>query len=194
MIIPTYGFILDFEKLTGDFKDKIINDSVAAIEKRGDAWELKTKSGKVYQCEKLILATPMTATNRLIAPQKIKGVIEVSFLHLRGKPKKPYDVSGYNFFPLGEQTAISREEDRSYLYFYGGDNKVDDYFERVDEIITAKRWEPALILLGDEYVNLNPAPNLYLANDHDVASTEDAFINGIHTANLLMKNPLEKSG
>jgi hypothetical protein len=188
MIIPTYSFILDFGKLTENFKDDIILDTVVSIRRENNIIKLASKSGKIYECRKLVLATPMTVTNRLIVAQKIKGAIEVSFLHLRGKIKKPYEKLAYNFFPLLVQTAISREEDGSYLYFYKGDNRVKDYFESVDEIIADKKWEPALILLGDEYLNLNPEPGIYLTNDHDVASIEDAFINGMYTANLILKS------
>jgi glycine/D-amino acid oxidase-like deaminating enzyme len=186
MIIPTYSFVLDFGKITESFKDDIILDSIVSIRRENDVIKLASKNGKIYECKKLVLATPMTITNQLIRPQKIKGGIEISFLHLRGQIKKTYDLSGYNFFPSSAQAAIAREADGSYLYFYKGENRVNDYFERVDQIITAKKWEPALILLGDVYINLNPEPGIYLANDHDVASTEDAFLNGIYIAKKLL--------
>jgi len=54
-------------------------------------------------------------------------------------------------------------------------------------VITRKSWKPAPILLGDQYIKENPQKNLFLANDHNVASTEDAFINGMYVAKLVME-------
>ncbi|MEK7123160.1 MAG: hypothetical protein AAB855_04895, partial [Patescibacteria group bacterium] len=53
--------------------------------------------------------------------------------------------------------------------------------------IVSSVWKPALLICGDEYIDENPEPNLFLANDHNVASTEDAFINGMYTASLIIK-------
>jgi len=45
-----------------------------------------------------------------------------------------------------------------------------------------------LYFLGDNYIEENPEPNLFLANDHNVPSMEDAFINGKYTAKLVLKS------
>jgi hypothetical protein len=87
---------------------------------------------------------------------------------------------------LKEQCAISKEDDGSFLYFYNGKQKLSNYFITW-KIITKMTWKYSLILLGDQYVNSNPNEGLFLANDHDVASAEDAFINGMYTASLVMK-------
>ena len=185
MIVPTYSFKMNFPKIMAGFDDAFVKDSVLGISKTGDGFELNAKSGDVYRAKRLVLATPMTVTNKLIAPQKIKGTINCSFMHVRGKIKPQYDVRGYNFFGLTEKAAISKETDGTFLYFYTKGNKISQYFDSW-QVITAKSWDPALMLLGDDYVNHNPAPGLYLANDHDVASTEDAFISGMQIGKLIL--------
>ncbi|MEK7125117.1 MAG: NAD(P)-binding protein [Patescibacteria group bacterium] len=188
IIVPSYSFRFHFEKLTAPFKEKIILDSVVKVMRLPDnKFGLETKSGKIYECDIVVLATPMDIANKwLIKPQKIKRGINVNYYHLRGKIKKEYDVAWYNFFPIEEETAISRELNGSYLYFYGSKDNIAKYFDSY-EIIYKGRWEPALFFLGDQYIDDNPEPNLFLANDHDVPSTEDAFINGQYIANLILK-------
>jgi len=189
LIVPSYSFKFYFEKLVAPFKDWIILDSVIKVMRSGDwKFRLETKSGKIYECDILVLATPMDIANRWLAkPQKIKGGINVNYYHLRGKIKKEYDVAWYNFFPIEEETVISRESNGTYLYFYGQKDNIAKYFESW-EIIYKDEWRPALFFLGDEYVNENPESNLFLANDHNVPSTEDAFINGQYIANLILKS------
>lgn len=187
IIVPSYSFKFHFEKLTALFQDRIISDSVIKVARSADRkFRLETKSGKIYECDILVLATPMNITNRLVRPQKIKGGINVNYYHLRGKIKKEYDVAWYNFFPIEDGAVISHEPNGTYLYFYGQRDNIAKYFDSW-EVIYKGEWKPALFFLGDEYINENPEPNLFLANDHNVPSTEDAFIAGRYVANLILK-------
>ncbi len=187
LIVQSYSFKMFFYKIMKGFQNDIIKDSVIQVTRYNNHFELKTKSHKKYKCRKLVLATPMNITNKFITPQKIKKGINVSFYHLNGEIRKPYDVKGYNFFSVKEGSAISREADGTYLYFYSGKGNIKKYFKRW-EVITQKTWKPALFFLGDQYINPNPELRLFLANDHDVPSTEDAFINGMYTAKLVMES------
>ncbi|MBI5140121.1 MAG: NAD(P)-binding protein [Candidatus Vogelbacteria bacterium] len=189
LIVPVYAFELDFKNIYKDFEEGLIKDSVTKVEKQNGKFTLNTKTGSIYTCDKLVLATPMNITNGLVPPQPIKNGIDVSFFHVHGQIKPAYNTTGYNFFPVSIQAALSKENDGTFLYFYTGENKIDKYFDNY-EVITKGEWKPALFLLGDRYLNLNPEPNLFLANDHDVASTEDAFINGMYTAKLVLDNKL----
>ncbi len=177
LIVPSYSFKFNFGKLIEPFRESIVIDSVSGIKGKSGGFEIKTKSGKKYSCKKLVLATPMAITNKLVKPQKIKGGINVSYYHLRGKIKKPYDVKWYNFFSLKESTAISREPNGTYLYFYSGNDNVKKYFDRY-EVIAHDTWKPALYFYGDQHININPEKNLFIASDHDVPGMEDAFITG----------------
>ncbi len=188
IIVPSYSFKFHFEKLIAPFKNKIILDSVRKVARLDNQkFRLETGSGKIYECDILVLATPMNITNNLVKPQKIKGGIDVNYYHLRGKIKKEYDVAWYNFFPIEEETVISRELNGTYLYFYGKKDNIAKYFDSW-EVIYNGAWRPALFFLGDGYIDSNPERNLFLANDHDVPSTEDAFINGQFIANSILKN------
>lgn len=187
LIVPSYSFKFNFDKLVKPFAKDINIDSVTQIQRlKNNEFELKTKSNKIYQCKTLVLATPMNITNKLIKSQKINGGINVNYYHVKGKVKKEYDVSWYNFFPIKEEALISREHDGTYLYFYGRKDNIAKYFDEW-EVITKDSWKPALFFLGDNYINQNPELNLYLANDHDVAGTEDSLINGQYIAGLVLK-------
>ncbi len=185
LIVPSYAFKMHFERITKGFEKNILFDSVIKVKKKGNCYDLKTKSGKTYSCKRLILATPMAVTNKLIKPQKIKGGINVSYYHLRGKIKEPYSTRWYNFFSLKEATAISKEPNGTYLYFYSGKDKIKKYFEEY-EVITHDSWKPCLYFLGDQYLDDNPEENLFIASDHDVPGMEDAFITGHYIAKLVM--------
>lgn len=191
LIVPTYSFKMNVNFLIEKFKEDILFDFVISVTKKKDSWILKLKSGKSFACKKLILATPMTTTNQLVDPQKIKNTIEVSFMHGRGIIREPYRDGNYHFFSVEERTALAREDDGTFLYFYTGKNNVNRYFSSFSPIVSSS-WKPALLICGDEYIDENPEPNLFLANDHNVASTEDAFINGMYTASLIIKEMKRK--
>jgi len=187
LIVPSYSFVFQFDKLIAPFKKRITCDTVTEISRgRDKRFTLKTASGKSHRCDILVLATPMNITNTLVTPQKIKGGINVNYYHIRGKIKKKYDVKWYSFFPIKDEAVISREANGTYLYFYGRKDRIVHYFDSW-EVITKDAWRPALFFLGDEYIDEQPEPNLFLANDHNVPSTEDAFINGHYVANLILK-------
>ncbi len=188
MIITSYEFDFKFDKIVAEFKDDIIKDEVKKVTGKDGLFILHTKAGRTFRCRKLVLATPMWMTNKLVKPQKIKRVINVNYYHVRGVLRDKYDKKGFNFFPLEEGTVVSHEHDGTFLYFYTGKDKIKKYFSKYT-VITKKTWKPCLIILGDQYINLTPEKNLFLANDHDVAGTEDAFINGHYTAKLVLNSP-----
>lgn len=190
LIVPTYSFKMNFDLLIEKCKGEILFDSVISVTKKEDVWILKLKSGESFECQKLILATPMTTTNQLVDPQGIKKTIEVSYIHGRGVLREPYRDGNYHFFSVEERTALAKEDDGTFLYFYTGEQKVSKYFSSFSPIVSSS-WKPALLICGDEYTDENPESNLFLANDHNVASTEDAFINGMYTASLII-NGMEK--
>ncbi|MBI4992033.1 MAG: NAD(P)-binding protein [Candidatus Harrisonbacteria bacterium] len=187
IIVPSWSFKFNFGKLTAPFRDKITLDSVVKVRRLDNQkFKIETKSGKAYGGDILVLATPMNIANQLVKPQRIKDGINVNYYHLRGRIKKEYNVPWYNFFPIEEEAAISREPNGTYLYFYGSKDNIAKYFDE-REIIAKGEWRPALFFHGNEYINENPEPNLFLANDHNVAGTEDAFINGHYIASLVLK-------
>jgi len=187
LVTQGYSFKMNFNEITKGFKNRMITDSVTKVSRKGDYFELKTKKGRNYKCKNLVLATPMTITNKLVKPQKINGGVSVSYYHIKGEIKESYDVKGYNFFALKERTAISKEKDGTYLYFYSGKDNIKKYFKKW-KVIAHDSWKPALYFLGDNYVKENPEKNLYIATDHNAPSMEDAFINGMYTAKLVMDN------
>ncbi|MBU6142189.1 hypothetical protein KGO95_03705 [Patescibacteria group bacterium] len=186
IIIPSYSFEFRFDELVAPFKDVIMTDTVTKVTRTDNGYTVLTKKGDEYSCRTLVLATPMTVTNQLVPPQKIKGTIDCSYYHIRGEIKPEYDVRNYNFFSLEEASLTAHEADGTYLYFYTAKDNIHKYFNKF-EVITKDTWHPALFFLGDEYVDMHPAPNLFLANDHNVASTEDAFINGIYAAKTVLR-------
>lgn len=188
MLVKTYAFKMHFKKIMQGFQTSYMNETVTEVKGDGESYTLKTKNGHVYECDRLILATPMTITNRLLKDtQSSKKAIEVKYLHVKGKPRKKYDQYGYHFFPLKDVTALSQEEDGTYLYFYQGKNNIEKYFSSYD-VIYEGEWKPALLLQGDQFVDIHPKKHLFLANDHNVASTEDAFINGQYVAKMVLES------
>ena len=194
LIVPMHTFVFDTEAATRGFGDRILSDSVQHVE-LGDRWhKIITTAGRTFRCRNLVLATPMNHTNRLLGPlaQPIRGGIDVSFYHLRGKLRPRYRGAMRNFFSSSEETIISREHDGSYLYYYIND-QIDKYFESYT-VITNEHWKPALFFHGKEFVNANPAPNVFIASDHDMPSMENAYLNGRYTASLLLRHARKSSG
>lgn len=185
MIVPSYSFVLNFSNIVAPFRHNLIQDHIIAFQRLDDGFKLTSQHGTDYFCRRVVFATPMTVTNTFLPPQPIKGSIECSFMHIHGSIKSEYDAPGFTVFPVKDHTVISREQDGSYLYFYTGPQSIATYFSRWS-VIQQASWTPALFLLGDSYVTLSPEPHIFLATDHDVASTEDAFLNGMYTAKLVL--------
>ena len=187
LIVPMHTFTFRTESAIAGFRDRIVCDSVVRVELGDTLQRVITKSGRVFRCRNLVLATPMDHTNRLLGPlaQPIRGGIDVSFYHVRGTLRPAYRGATRNFFSSDEAAIISREQDGSYLYFYATD-QIDKYFESYT-VITHDHWKPALFFHGKDFVNANPAPNVFIASDHDVPSMENAYLNGRYTASLLMR-------
>ncbi len=190
LIVPMYTFEFDSSIATAGFEDKILKDSIARIDIHGRQPRVVTKRGRVFRCNNLVMATPMDITNRLLGTlaQPIRGGIDVSFYHVRGKLKANYEGKTRNFFPSEEGAIISREADGSFLYFYQQD-QIQKYFDSY-EVITHDRWHPALFFHGSALLNSQPSPNIFIASDHDVPSIENAYINGRYAAALVLRHNL----
>lgn len=180
-------FRMRFDKMIERFKDDIIFDSVVSVKHNGKLYELTTKSGQQYTCEKLVMATPMNITNTLVSPQKINAGFDVSYYHVTGKLKEPYNKVMFNIFPIEEHTLVGELDDGTSFYYYSGEDQIDKYFDSW-KVITHDRWEPCLFFLGDNFVNVHPEPDLFLATDHNAAGMESAYINGMYTAKLVMES------
>ena len=194
LIVPMHTFVFNTEAATTGFRDRIVYESVQQVD-LGDKWhKVVTTAGRTFRCRNVVFATPMNHTNRLLGPlaQPIRGGIDVSFYHLRGELRPRYRGAMRNFFSSNEATIISRERDGSYLYYYV-DNQIDKYFESYT-VITNDHWKPALFFHGKEFVNANPAPNVFIASDHDMPSMENAYLNGRYTASLVLRHVRKSSG
>lgn len=187
LLSTPHFFIMHFDKMIENFKKDILFDAVVEVKRRGGLYHLTTKSGEHYECEKLVLATPMHITNTLVTPQKIKRGADLPYYHLTGEIKAPYDKPIYNLFPVAEKTMIWRDVDGSYLCTFASEDRIGTFFHTW-KVITRGKWKSFLYLFGDEIVNVHPEPNLFLANDHNVFSMEAAYISGMYAAKMVMES------
>ena len=85
-------------------------------------------------------------------------------------------LQAFNPLPSWGKCWLDYEQDR-----------IDRYFESY-EVVTHDAWKPALFFLGSQFLDVNPAPGVFLANDHDMPSMENAYLNGRYTANQLLQS------
>lgn len=185
-IVPSYEFIFDFKKIMKGFEQKLNTDSVARIERADNHWKIDTQNGQSFDCNNVILATPLNIAQKLIdITEEVNAERCAYMFHIRGKLKKKYRGGRYIFIDdPGLYMAI--EPDKTTLFYAKHKEiKLDTYFDKY-EIIATKHWNPGFIL-GPHAIEADRGNNMYLIGGHTAPTMEDAFTTGIYAANQILK-------
>lgn len=187
LTVPVYEFVFQKEKIKKLLKTHLIKDSMVELE-RGKTYRIKTKKGETYECRNLILATPISVTQKFLPVKKIKKAQTACLFHVTGELKKPW-VGKLNLFDSHSPVIfIAPQMDGSTLV-YSQHPTIDlqTYFEKY-KILAKKVWEPAFNLGGSILLEAKQGPNFFMIGDYNICGMEDSFITGIYAANQILKN------
>ena len=189
LLLPVYLFSFDEKLMKETLKDELMIDSVVSVEKKGQAYELSTSSGKTYQASHVVLATPASVTARLLNIPGIRGSSRCYTFHVRGKPRAAYTEKMWNLFSSDyTASALIENWDGSYMiYTRTPDANLDEYFE-THELIGRYDWDKAMYVYGREFLPERYDDRLFIAGDHNGLGLEPASVSGIHAANRIIKN------
>jgi len=188
LITPIYEFVLDKNKITENFKDKIIIDSVKSIKKENGLYNIETKNNN-YLTKNIILATPPNISQQLLELKNIKAPVSAHMFHITGKVQEKWHKGYCNLFSdENEMLAIAFMPDQSCLFYSKNPTpNFEKYFHNF-QILESKFWNPAFNIEGSTLWEGKIEDHLYLIGDHNICGIEDSFITGIYAANQIIKH------
>jgi hypothetical protein len=187
MIIPIHRFKFDPEAVAQKLGAHLTFDEITRIERLDHGFILSSQSGKIYQAENIVVATPASVTKELLHLPEIREASKFHIFHIRAELKPVYCGYSLNLFsPTSPFMLISREHDGTYL-IYALDKDVDLYqvCEKF-EIISTLTWEQAMYINGRAYMEQQYGDGLYVAGDHNGLGLEPTAISGIYAANQVI--------
>lgn len=188
LIVPIYEFTFHKDRLTKDFINDIITDTVVCIEKTDEGYKVTTNN-HAYFSKNVIVATPPSVSQKILKLQSIKGPALAHMFHIAGKLKEHWKQGGYNLFSdENAMLTIAVMSDGTFLFYSANPQpNFEKYFYEY-KILTHKFWNPAFNIDGHVLWETNIDKGLFLIGDHNVCGIEDSFITGVYAANEIMKN------
>ena len=183
LVIPAYEFEFLKNKLIDHFSDKILIDSVKSVKDK----TIKTKSGRTFKGDNLIIATPPQVSKRLLGLEKIKSPVNSFVIHVKGNLK---EASGqFELFPSSSNVVfIRKQEDGSFIFYSKTKNiNLKKYFEK-PKIIAVKEWKPAFHMASNVLWDADIGNDVFLIGDHNLIGLEESFITGLYAANKIISN------
>lgn len=187
LLHPTYEFVLDEQAVTNGFREKIILDEVVSVQSHGDEWSLKTQKGYVLNCKRLVMATPILVTKRLLNLSiTTNQPVSVYMTHVNGVLCEDAPASSYVLFPphRSQDIVLTKEIDGTFLlYSHSAQTDLAAYFKTAD-VIAKKYWHPAFCI-GPVFIETEFSNNLFVIGDHNISGIHDAFLTGVYAANRI---------
>jgi glycine/D-amino acid oxidase-like deaminating enzyme len=187
MITPIHRLKFDPEAVVQKLGSHLTFDAITRLERQERGFLLNSKSGKTYQAENIVVATPASVTKELLHLPEIREASKFHVFHVRAELKPVYRRYSLNLFsPTSPFMLISREHDGTYL-IYALDENVDlhQVCEKF-EILATRTWEKAMYIHGRAFMEQQYGDGLYVAGDHNGLGLEPAAISGIYAANQII--------
>ncbi|MCA9082996.1 MAG: NAD(P)-binding protein [Planctomycetaceae bacterium] len=197
LIIPTYEFEFQLEKLISPFFSRLLRQTVTMVEASaiGSGWMVTTESGETFSARNLVLATPMNVTRTLVAITEDTNPPSSAYMvHVRGTLRPKFRERSIFMFPATESEIglVHEANETVLLYSRRASPDLSRYFENY-EVIARRHWDPAFFI-GTEILEADRGDGLYLIGDHNVCSIEDAMISGMYVARCLCAADQESPG
>lgn len=187
ILVPTYEFTPQLDRLTGGFEDAIVLDTVAGVGLHGARYDIETKANGILSAAHLVIATPTDTAKHLLDLPATKRPVSVHSFLVSGSLRGAYQRADMHLFPDTDSTfAIARQHNGTVLVASREEHTdLGKYFTQW-RVIEHKHWNPAFHIIGDELLEANPGPNLYLVGDHNIVGLEDAYLTGLYAANRII--------
>ena len=188
LVRRAYECTVDIEAMTAGLTSHIQVGSVQFAQRKGnDMWEVETRSGQKFITRHLVLATPITVTQKLLSMTEPKRIgLNVFMAKVRGRAKPEHIDGRYNVFPLeNPDVSIVDGEDGTYeLFSLRRDFDLSKYFENCT-VLYKKQWQPATFA-GKDIQKTDMGGNLYVIGDGNFPCMEAAYVSGMQVAKKLL--------
>jgi len=186
-VLPIFEFTFRFDLLTDGFEDAVRVDSVTEVTPTSNHYTVQTRHGGSVTADNVVVATPIDVSARLLDLGPVKSPISAHILLVRGALRPPWAAAIVSLFPPGDPILALAQQS-------GGSTVVSSVSEDPDlarifsswDVVEHHHWDPAFHLLGDELLECEQEPGLYLVGDHNVCDLEDAYITGVYAANRIL--------
>ena len=185
-LIPIYEFTYQPEQ-EADWAHTALIDTVTGINRSGHPYRVDTKHSGSLHADNVVVATPPDVAKRLLGLHTVKGSVGIHSFQISGRLRQPYARADINLFTDDSPIcAIARQADGSILLCAHEEQpRLADYLAEWD-IIEHRHWNPAFNLIGDNLLDCEQAPGLYLVGDHNICGLEDAYLTGLYAANQIV--------
>jgi Fe-S-cluster-containing hydrogenase component 2 len=118
MLVPLYKFKFDADDMARRLGEHLVFDSINKIETEQGLHTLTGKSGRDWQCENIVFATPASVTKELLHLGEIRESCKLYVYRVRGRLKARYAKRGTNLFPFESNiVSTARQTDGTCLVF-----------------------------------------------------------------------------
>ena len=188
LMVPIHRFKFNPKEMADKLGDYLAMDTIVRIDEQDGFRRLTGRSGKTYQAENIILATPAAVTRELLNLGEIRAASKIYVHHVKAELKPVYRKYEINLFPSTSVLMLTaRQFDGTYLIYSrekGVDiNQVCDSYE----LLTMVAWEKAMYVHGRAFMEQNYGEGIYVAGDHNGLGLEPAAISGIYAASQIIE-------
>jgi glycine/D-amino acid oxidase-like deaminating enzyme len=187
LVVPSWEFELELERLIAPLFERIERDRVTGIRREGDAWRVDTAAGRTRRARHVVLAVPMDEAARLVPiSEETNPPVAVTMTHVRGRLRPGYGHDPYVMLsPEVDDIIVVREPNGTFLHYSRSEAPDLTRYFREHQVIAERRWDPAFFL-GTHLVEPDRGDGLLVIGDHNVCSLEDAYVTGIWAANRVL--------
>jgi hypothetical protein len=189
MLVPAYEFSPKLDRLVAGFEDRIVTDQVTAITAHPDGYHVATAAHGNSVTARVVVATPTDVTKTLLGLATTKQPVESHMFHVEGRLRHPYSRADINLFPASDPTlAIARQTGGAVLMCSRQRDPDFDRYFATWRIAAHWHWKPAFHIVGNDLLECEQGPGLYLVGDHNIVGLEDAYLTGLYAANQIIKS------
>ena len=203
ILLPTYAVDIrgTVAALTDGWSDRIRQAEVFSVDRLDrDLFRVSTADAD-FQARRVVIATPPSAASVLCSDwpaDDVAGVRETTkcALLVRGVRKLAYVPGKTVFLRPGHTTTVlfpNEAASGDVLFTDTLDPDLAEYYVNY-RIVSAVRWQPAIVLAGSAWRSLEPLPGVYAIGDRNICGLEDSYLTGVCAARrILLEKPSPKA-
>jgi len=186
-VVPMFEYTFRPDHLTEGFEGQLLFGSVASITRTDDGYSVHTRDSGTHYAQNVVVATPAAVSATLLDVGPMKRPISARMFLVRGRLLEPWAKTIVTLFPPGDTTfALAKQVDGSTVFCSASENPDFAKYFADWTVVEHVVWDPAFHLVGDELLDCEQGPGLFLIGDHNVCTLEDAYITGLYAANRIL--------
>ncbi len=187
VLSPAYEFTLRLDRLVGGFADTIVQDTVNGISAQGAGYRVDTQANGPLPAHRVVIATPTHVAKRLLGLPASKRPVAAHMFQVAGALRDRYGRADIHLFPEDDPTlAIAQQASGAVLMSSRQRHPDFHRYFTTWRVVEHMQWNPAFHILGDDLLECERGPNLYLIGDHNIVGLEDAYLTGLYAANQII--------